>query len=81
VIPAIQSAICNNLVEFSMGSGPYIIFSSYFPRLSDVKIILSLGIHTVYFFGEINDPEAIKAINSYNEQASLGTLEMIQLEN
>ena len=51
------------------------LFSSYFPSLNDVKLIVAAGISAVYFFGQINDQEAVMLLNSLPEH----TLEMIQL--
>ena len=55
-----------------------VLFSTYFPSLDDVILILSVGISTVYFMGEINDAKAVDLINCSKENDI--SLAMIKLE-
>lgn len=54
------------------------IFSTYFPSIDDMKIIISCGISTVYFFGVINDPHAVEIANRTVQENI--PLELIQLK-
>lgn len=55
-----------------------VLFSTCFPSLNDLVLILSVGISTVYFMGEINDAKAVDLINCTKEDGI--PLEMIKLE-
>lgn len=54
------------------------IFTTYFPALSDLILIISTGITSVYFFGEIRDPKTVELTNKLAE--NLIPLEIIQLK-
>lgn len=55
------------------------IYSSYFPKVDDLKLIIAAGITLVYFFGPINDAEAVQLVNTSRDLAI--PLEMVKLEN
>jgi deoxycytidylate deaminase len=55
-----------------------VLFSTYFPSLNDTILILSVGISTVYFMGNIDDTSAVDLINCLKENDI--PLEMIKLE-
>lgn len=55
-----------------------LLFSTYFPHLDELKLVFSAGISTVYFFGEVNDPESAKFLNTMTREGS--PLEMVKLE-
>jgi hypothetical protein len=55
-----------------------VIFSTYFPSLSDMVLILAVGVLTVYFMGEISDTKTVDLINCTKENGI--SLEMIKLE-
>lgn len=55
------------------------IFSSYFPTIDDMKLILVTGISTVYFSGEISNNSTIELINCLPEAGI--SLELIQLKS
>jgi hypothetical protein len=56
-----------------------ILFSTKFPDLSDMKMILSAEFNIVYFFGEITDPDSVRLVNDWNATASK-PLEIIRLQ-
>lgn len=56
-----------------------VIFSTYFPSLNDMVLILAVGITTVYFMGNISDTKTVDLINSTKENGI--SLEMIKLES
>jgi len=45
----------------------FILFSTHFPNLDDLKLILSVGINSIYFFGEVNEIDAVELINKLVE--------------
>jgi len=55
-----------------------IIFSSYFPDINDMKLIVATGISMVYFYGEINNSETVEFLNSI--ESNHFPLEIFQLE-
>lgn len=56
----------------------FILFSTYFPSLDDMILIVSVGISSVHFFGKITDMEAVEFTNSLKDDSI--PLEIIQLE-
>jgi deoxycytidylate deaminase len=54
------------------------IFSTYFPTLDDMKLIVATGISSIYYFGEITDMDAVRLINNLNEKSM--SLEIIKLQ-
>lgn len=56
-----------------------VIFSTYFPSLNDMVLIIAVGITTVYFMGNISDTKTVDLINSTKENGI--SLEMIKLES
>jgi deoxycytidylate deaminase len=54
------------------------IFSTYFPTMDDVKLMVATGVSTIYFSGEINDKNTVEMLNSLIE-GGLG-IEIIQFE-
>jgi len=54
------------------------LFTTYFPPARDIELIVAAGISAVYFFGPINDQEAVELLNTLPEHGI--TLDMIQLE-
>ena len=56
-----------------------VIFSTYFPSLNDMVLILAVGITTVYFMGNISDTKTVDLINSTKENGI--SLEMIKLDS
>ena len=53
------------------------LFSTYFPTIDDMKMIIVTGIIKVYFFGKVNNSDAVDLINNFNSSSNL--LELIQL--
>jgi len=58
-------------------TGTY-LFLTRFPRIYDMKLILASGVASVYFFGEIDDSEAVQLANIASESSI--SLEIIKLE-
>jgi len=56
-----------------------VIFSTYFPSLNDMVLILAVGITTVFFMGNISDTKTVDLINCTKENGI--PLEMIKLES
>jgi len=54
------------------------LFSTHFPNLDDVKLIVATGVTSVYFFGLITDQNAVTLINNLKD-ASI-PLELIALK-
>jgi hypothetical protein len=54
-----------------------VLFSTYFPSLNDMILVVSVGITSVYFMGEVDDTSAVDLINSTKENGI--PLEMIKL--
>ena len=40
-----------------------ILFSTYFPSFDDVKLIVSVGITSIYWFGETDNIQAVELLN------------------
>jgi len=40
------------------------IFSTYFPSLDEMKLILAVGISDLYFTGKIDHPDTVYLLNS-----------------
>ena len=55
-----------------------LLFTTKFPSFVDMAQIITYGISVVYFFGEIDDPEAVRLANEWN--ASHNSLEIVKLE-
>ncbi len=55
-----------------------VIFSTYFPSLDDMKLLISCGITSVYFFGKIDDPHAVELANKTAQEGL--TLQLTQLK-
>jgi len=55
-----------------------IIFSTHFPSVDDLKLIIATGISKLYFYGKIDNPEAVDLMN--NLKPSPIPLEIFQLE-
>ena len=53
------------------------LFSTYFPNIEDIKLIIATGVSRVYFYGKIDDPETTELLNSFKQ--GLGPIELIQL--
>jgi len=53
------------------------IFSTYFPTLDDVKLIVATGISSIYFFGEITDMSAVQLLNSLPAPLEITKLNLI----
>lgn len=51
------------------------IFSTNFPTVDDVKLMVSVGVSHLYFFGQINDAHTVMMLDELGE----GKLEVIQL--
>lgn len=60
-------------------SVPAAIFTSYFPTYNELLLILEAGIHTIYFFGDITDPEASKLLNYIKKEDIFKDLEIKNL--
>jgi len=54
------------------------IFSTYFPDINDIKLIIATGVSKVYFYGKIDNPETVELMNSL--VTNLIPLEIFQLE-
>jgi hypothetical protein len=55
-----------------------ILFSTKFPSLDDTKMIASVGVSTVYFFGEVNDAGSVALVNAMADNHI--PLELIRLQ-
>lgn len=55
-----------------------VLFSTYFPSVDDIKLMVSVGVSTLYFMGSVEDPGAIHFINKLNED--LIPIQIIQLQ-
>jgi len=53
------------------------LFSTHFPDLNDVKLIIMAGITSIYFKGEITDVVAVELINHLHDSSI--PLEIIKL--
>jgi hypothetical protein len=51
------------------------VFSTHFPTVDDLKLMVSVGVNTIYFFGQINDAHTVMVLN---EMA--GVMTVIQLQ-
>lgn len=45
------------------------IFSTCFPSLDDMKLIVATGISSIYYLGEVTDMDAARLVNSLNEKS------------
>jgi len=59
---------------------PDIMFSSYFPSLEEFKAIGITDIRTVYYMGDITDPEAVKFLNVLTRSNKDDGFEIIKLK-
>lgn len=55
-----------------------IIFSTIFPNLDDMKLMIAVGISSLYFFGEPGDLEVVELMNELPK--NLIPLEIIHLK-
>jgi len=55
----------------------FILFSTYFPYLDEMILVVSVGIKSVYFFGKVTDVKTVEFVNSLKDDSI--PLEMIQL--
>jgi deoxycytidylate deaminase len=55
------------------------LFSTYFPSIDDLKLIVATGISTIYFFGIIDNQETVSLINNLNKESI--PLELIHLKD
>jgi len=53
------------------------IFSTCFPSLDDVKLIIATGMTSIFFFGEITDMNAVQLINSLPTPLEITRLNLI----
>lgn len=49
-------------------TGTY-LFTTHFPVLEECKLIISCGISTIYFFGEITDPYTVEIANNTSKES------------
>ena len=56
----------------------FVLFTTCFPCLNEMVLIISVGISTIYFFGEITDVNSVKFVNSLKDAHI--PLEIIKLE-
>lgn len=54
------------------------LFSTYFPDIDDMKLIITVGIKKLYFFGPIDNQDTVKLMNSLTQ--NLIPLEILQVE-
>jgi hypothetical protein len=54
------------------------VFSTYFPTMDDVKLIVATGVSSIYFSGDINDKSTVDLINCLVEEGLV--LEIIQFD-
>jgi len=40
-----------------------ILFSTAFPGIEDIKLIVASGVSTLYFFDKPNDPDTVRLLN------------------
>lgn len=62
----------------SVDMAGFILFSTYFPSIDDMILIVSVGITSIYFFGEIKDSKSVLFTNSLKDGSI--PLEIINLE-
>ena len=74
-LPAIIDTLSKVTLKEAMGS---IIFTTRFPSFYEAVQILVYGVSAVYFFGEVDDSDAVRLLNEWN--ASHNSLEMVKLE-
>lgn len=55
-----------------------ILFSTRFPTLDEMKLIVSAGLKAIYFMGEVNNPEVVRFSNSFSTNNI--EIDMIKLE-
>jgi deoxycytidylate deaminase len=53
------------------------LFTTYFPTIEDLKLIVAVGITSLYFMGNINDAKAVKLLNNLKSESI--PLEITQL--
>jgi deoxycytidylate deaminase len=63
------SAVENTILSLSKKSVDLVLFSSYFPKLNDMRLVVSCGIQVVYFMGNIDDPDCAKFANALTEHS------------
>lgn len=56
----------------------FILFTTKFPSFSDMKTLLSTNFSSIYFFGNVDDPDAVRLVNDWN--TLYNSLEVIKLE-
>jgi deoxycytidylate deaminase len=71
ILDALYGSRENNLEGTSL-------FSTIFPSLEDMKMILSVGISSVYFFGNVTDVTSVELVNASADNSI--PLELIQLQ-
>ena len=73
------SAICKTMFEArDLDLSGSALFSTYFPPLEDMKLIISFRVPTVYFFGKVDDPYAVELTNKTAQEGL--TLQLVQLK-
>lgn len=53
------------------------LFISYFPTVDDLKLILAVGINSIYFSGKIDDKDSVALLNCFEKNSKV--LEITQL--
>jgi len=56
----------------------FFLFSTHFPSLDDMLLIISVGISVIYFFGEATDVKTVLFVNTLSKNSI--PLEMVQLK-
>jgi len=64
-ISAIYDTIFGSRTENLVNST---LFCSYFPSVNDLTLMVSVGVTSVYFTGDIKDPEAVHFMNKLHEE-------------
>jgi hypothetical protein len=49
------------------------LFSTYFPSLEELLLLVYTPIRTIYFFGDIEDERVVKFLNSYKNRKAVGS--------
>jgi hypothetical protein len=73
------SAISVAFQNSGIDAGGATLFSTRWPNLVEMRLILAMGVSPIYFFGPVNDPESVRLVNDFSE-SSHKPVETIKLE-
>jgi len=67
--------------EYTFGDpGGITIFSSYFPHMDEVKMIVQSPLRNLCFWGDLDDPETVDFINNHSKIYSGSGLNITNLK-